>query len=204
MFKIKSFLKTFRLSARRRRRCNCLRSSRIRVHPTAAASTRPSKFDPDEIKVVYLRRAGGEVGATSALTPKIGPLGLSPKRVGDAIAKATGDWQGLRIPVKLTIQNRQAQTEVVPSASALIIKALKEPPRDRKKQKNIKRSGNITFDEIVSIAQQMRHRSLARELSGTIKETLGMAQSGGCNIDGHHPHDIIGDINSGAVECPAS
>uniref|UniRef100_G3UNQ5 Large ribosomal subunit protein uL11 N-terminal domain-containing protein n=1 Tax=Loxodonta africana TaxID=9785 RepID=G3UNQ5_LOXAF len=85
---------------------------------------------------VYLRCTGGEVGATSALAPKIGPLGLSPKKVGDDIAKATGDWKGLRITVKLTIQNRQAQIEVVPSASALIIKALKEPPRDRKKQKN--------------------------------------------------------------------
>ncbi|XP_036896433.1 60S ribosomal protein L12-like [Sturnira hondurensis] len=194
----------FRLSARRRRRCNCLRSSRIRVRPTAAASTRPPKFDPNEVKVVYLRRTGGEVGATSALAPRIGPLGLSPKKVGDDIAKATGDWKGLRIPVKLTIQNRQAQIEVVPSASALIIKALKEPPRDRKKQKNIKHSGNITFDEIVSIARQMRHRSLARELSGTIKEILGTAQSVGCNVDGRHPHDIVDDINSGAVECPAS
>lgn len=144
------------------------------------------------------------MGATSALAPKIGPLGLSPKKVGDDIAKATGDWKGLRITVKLTIQNRQAQIEVVPSASALIIKALKEPPRDRKKQKNIKHSGNITFDEIVSIARQMRHRSLARELSGTIKEILGTAQSVGCNVDGRHPHDIIDDINSGAVECPAS
>jgi len=28
--------------------------------------------------------------------------------VGDDIAKATGDWKGLRITVKLTIQNRQA------------------------------------------------------------------------------------------------
>ncbi|KAM6169990.1 large ribosomal subunit protein uL11 [Rhynchocyon petersi] len=163
----------------------------------------PPKFDPNEIKVVYLRCTGGEVGATSALAPKIGPLGLSPKKVGDDIAKATGDWKGLRITVKLTIQNRQAQIEVVPSASALIIKALKEPPRDRKKQKNIKHSGNITFDEIVGIARQMRHRSLARELSGTIKEILGTAQSVGCNVDGRHPHDIIDDINSGAVECPA-
>ena len=33
----------------------------------------------------------------------------SPKKVGDDIAKATGDWKGLRITVKLTIQNRQAQ-----------------------------------------------------------------------------------------------
>ncbi|KAL4676244.1 hypothetical protein H8959_010389 [Pygathrix nigripes] len=144
------------------------------------------------------------IGATSALAPKISPLGLSPKKVGDDVAKATGDWKGLRITVKRTIQNRQAQTEVVPSASALIIKALKEPPRDRKKQNNIKHRGNITFDEIINIARQMWHRSLARELSGTIKEILGTAQSVGCNVDGSHPHDIIDDINSGAVKCPAS
>nr|XP_035144869.1 60S ribosomal protein L12-like [Callithrix jacchus] len=164
----------------------------------------PLKFDPNEIKVLYLRWTGVEAGAASALAPKIGPLGLSPKKVGDDIAKATGDWKGLRITVKLTIQNRQAQIEVVPSASDLIIKALKEPPRDRKKQKSIKHSWNITFDEIVNIARQMWHRSLARELSGTIKEILGTAQSVNCNVDGRHPHDIIDDVNSGAVECPAS
>ena len=161
----------------------------------------PPKFDPNEIKVVYLRCTGGEVSATSALAPKMGPLGLSLKKVGDDTTKATGDWKGLRITVKLTIQNRQAQIEVVPSASALIIKALKEPPRDRKKQKNIKHSGNITFDEILNTAWQMRHGSLARELSGTIKEILGTSQSVGCNADGRHPHDIIDDINSSAVKC---
>ena len=39
----------------------------------------------------------------------------------------------MKITVRLTIQNRQAKVDVVPSAAALIIKALKEPPRDRKK-----------------------------------------------------------------------
>ncbi|KAB1281312.1 60S ribosomal protein L12 [Camelus dromedarius] len=52
--------------------------------------------------------------------------------------------------------DRQAQIEVVPSASALIIKAFKEP-RDGKKQKNINHSGNISFDGIVNITQQMQH-----------------------------------------------
>ncbi|EPY85168.1 ribosomal protein L12 [Camelus ferus] len=93
------------------------------------------KFDPNEIKLIYLRCTGREVSATSALAPEISPLGLSTKKLGADITKATGDWKDLRITVKLTIQNRQAQTEVAPSASALIIKALKEPPRDRKKQK---------------------------------------------------------------------
>ena len=49
----------------------------------------------------------------------------SPKKVGEDIAKATGDWKGLRVTVQLTIQNRQAAVSVVPSASSLVIKALK-------------------------------------------------------------------------------
>ena len=43
---------------------------------------------------------GGEVAATSSLAPKVGPLGLSPKKIGEDIAKATSDWKGLKITVK--------------------------------------------------------------------------------------------------------
>eukprot|EP00127_Corallochytrium_limacisporum_P005717 Clim_evm96s210 gene=Clim_evmTU96s210 len=163
----------------------------------------PPKFDPNEIKVIYLRCTGGEVGATSALAPKIGPLGLSPKKVGEDIAKATKDWKGLRVTVSLTIQNRQAKVAVVPSASSLVIRALKEPVRDRKKEKNILHNGNIAMDDIYDIARTMRPRSMAREFSGTCKEILGTAQSVGCTVDGKHPHDIIDAINSGDHVCPS-
>ena len=37
---------------------------------------------------------------------KVGPLGLSPKKIGDDIAKATADWKGLKVTVQLKIQNR--------------------------------------------------------------------------------------------------
>ena len=131
-----------------------------------------------------LKAVGGEVAATSALAPKVGPLGLSPKKIGDDIAKATQDWKGLRVTVKLTIQNRQAKVDVVPSAAALVIKALKEPPRDRKKVKNIKHSGNITMDDIINAARIMRPRSMSKHLSGGCKEILGTCQSVGCTVDG--------------------
>ena len=49
-----------------------------------------------------LRATGGEVGASSALAPKIGPLGLSPKKVGEDIAKATGDWVCSKTPTFLS------------------------------------------------------------------------------------------------------
>ena len=125
--------------------------------------------------------------------------------------------------VQLTIQNRQAAVSVVPSASSLVIRALKgnsllplvfiqyvnvtsyfiEPPRDRKKEKNIKHSGNVTLDEIVDIARTMKSKSLSKELSGCVKEILGTAQSIGCTVDGQPPHDIVDGINSGEVEIPS-
>ena len=77
-----------------------------------------------------------------------------------------------------------------------------EPPRDRKKEKNIKHSGNVTLDEIFDIARTMRSKSLAKELSGCVKEILGTAQSIGCTVDGQPPHDVIDSINSGEVEVP--
>lgn len=67
----------------------------------------------------------------------------------------------------------------------------------------VKHNGNITMDDILSIARTLRPRSMARELSGTVKEILGTAQNIGCTVDGRPPHDIIDDINDGAVEIPA-
>ena len=120
--------------------------------------------------------------------------------------------------VQLTIQNRQAKVDVVPSASSLVIKALKgmrfyftfmsvnllvtEPPRDRKKEKNIKHSGNITFDEVLDIARTMRSKSLAKTLANGAKEILGTAQSIGCTVDGQPPHDVIDAISAGEIEVP--
>lgn len=61
-------------------------------------------------------------------------LFFSATQIGEDIAKETAkEWKGLRVTCKLTVQNRQAKVTVIPSAAALVIKALKEPIRDRKK-----------------------------------------------------------------------
>ncbi|OBS57187.1 hypothetical protein A6R68_11685 [Neotoma lepida] len=61
----------------------------------------PPKFKPKEIKVVYLRFTRV-------------PWVCLQKNVGDDIAKVPSDWKSLRIMVKLTIQNRQAQMRWCP------------------------------------------------------------------------------------------
>ena len=48
----------------------------------------------------------------------------------------------------------------------------------------------------------MRDKSLAKELSGTVKEILGTAQSVGCTVNGQPPHDVIEAIDAGEIEVP--
>lgn len=162
----------------------------------------PPKPEAGEVKIVYIRQYGGEIGASSVLAPKVGPLGMSPKKVGEDIQKASMEWKGIRITAKLTIQNRQAAVELVPNAASLIIKELKEPLRDRKKTKNIKHNGNLTRDQILQVARSMRFKSQARTLKGTLKEVLGTAFSVGCTIDGKSAKDVQADVDSGAFDCP--
>jgi len=157
----------------------------------------------DDIKIVIMRTVGGEIGSASSLAPKIGPLGLSPKKVGEDIQKATMDWKGLSVTVKLTVQNRQATVSMVPAASSMIMKALNEPVRDRKKTKNIVHSGNVTLDQVIDIARCMRERSMAKTLAGTVKEILGTCFSIGCTVNGESPRDVQAGIDDGEVEIPA-
>ena len=149
-----------------------------------------------------MRTVGGEVAAASSLAPKIGPLGLSPKKVGEDIQKATLDWKGLNVTVKLTVVNRQATVSMIPSSSSLIMKALNEPVRDRKKVKNVKHDGNLTLDQVIDIAKEMRERSGARQLAGTVKEMLGTCNSIGCTVNGESPRDIQQQITDGEIEIP--
>jgi hypothetical protein len=109
------------------------------------------------------------------------------------------------VTVKLTIQNRQAAVSVVPTASSLIIRALKEPPRDRKKEKNIKHNKSVALEEIIEIARTMRYKSYSKELKGTVKEILGTAFSVGCQVDGKSPRAISDAIEAGEIDstcCP--
>ena len=155
-----------------------------------------------EEKVVFMKCVGGEIGSAAALAPKLGPLGLSPKKVGEDIQKATKDWKVIKVMVKLSVVNRVATASIVPSASAMILKELKETPRDRKKVKNVVHSGNITLDAVIEIARVMRFKSMAKKLSGTVKEILGTCFSIGCTVNGQSPHDLQKEIEEGEITIP--
>ena len=49
---------------------------------------------------------------------------------------------------------------------------------------------------------QMKERSMAKTLSGTVKEMLGTAFSVGCTVNGKSPKDLCEDIDEGTVTIP--
>ena len=161
----------------------------------------PPKFDPNEEKVIIVRCIGGEIPATASLAPKVGPLGLNAKKIGEDLQKATKDWKGLKITCKLIVKNRVAKVEVTPSAASMIIRALKEPPRDRKKTKNIKHNGNINFQEIIKIARDVGH-TMSINLRGTVLQVLGTCVSVGCTVDGESPRSIQAKVKEGKLKVP--
>ena len=155
--------------------------------------------DPTAKAFIYMKVVGGEVAAAAALAPKCSPLGMPPKVVGEAIQKATNDWKGIKIYVEVMVQNRQCTVQVLPTAAPLVLKALKEPPRDRKKEKNRLHNGNLKLDQVLEIAKLMKPKSMAKTFKATVKEVLGTCNSVGCTVDGKAPTVIQKDIDRGEI-----
>ena len=150
-----------------------------------------------------MKVVGGEVTSAAALAPKCGPIGLPPKIVGEDIQKSTTKWKGVKIEIEIAVQNRQCTVKVLPSAAPLIIEALKEGGRDRKKTKNVSHNGNIKFDDVLKIAKTMREggKSMAISLDGTVTEILGTCVSLGCTIDGKSAKETTKGVQSGDIKC---
>jgi len=89
---------------------------------------------------------------------------------------------------------------VLDTAGPLVLRALKEPPRDRKKTKNILHNGKVSMDSILEIAKKMRTKSYAASFVGTVKEILGTCVSVGCTIDGKNPKDVQQSIDAGDID----
>jgi large subunit ribosomal protein L12e len=92
---------------------------------------------------VKFKVVGGEVPNAAQIAPKLSPLGVNPKKIGDDIQKMTKDWKGIKIMIELSVQNREAKVIPLPTIAARVIKAMAEPTRDRKKQKIRKNAFNL-------------------------------------------------------------
>ncbi|KAI0986233.1 hypothetical protein GJ496_006709 [Pomphorhynchus laevis] len=165
-----------------------------------------SKFDPTAVYTVFIKCRGGDILPEYLLAPKFFGFDFrwnEIKFIAKEISDITKDYKDLKVTIQFTVQNRKLEMMVVPTASSLIIKALNEPQRDRKKVKNVRHNGTITFDDVIDIARLLQPRSMSRQLVGTVKSVLGTCNSVGCLIDGKSPRQVINAINEGTLAVPS-
>ena len=144
-----------------------------------------------------MKVVGGEPPSNAILSAKLALIGCNPKKAGETISKGTQEYTNIRIYVKLSIKLKTLK--LFQLALHILLKYLKEPKRQRKKKKGavFKQTGNLTFDEIKKITQNMRPKSLSREMKGTVKEVLGSCVAVGITVDGKSSKDVQKDVDAG-------
>ena len=166
----------------------------------------PRGGKPDEpVKTTIVRTFvfGGEKNLPPSMSQKMGALRLNGKKVGEAIAKATKPFKGIRVFVEIVVTGKEFEIVVKPGTSALLIKEMGGYERDKKKPKIENRTGDLPLEKVKKIAKLVEEegKSGSKEFSGTLKQVLGSCLSIGYTVDGMNPKDVQKGIDEGTIEC---
>lgn len=150
--------------------------------------------------IVEVLVPGGKASPSPPLGPALGPLGVNIKAVIEKINEETKAFNGINVPVKITIDDKKQFTIQIgtPPTSALIKKELEIELGSAKP--NEKFVGNLTMKQAVEIARAKRNDSLAKTMKNTVKEIVGTCLSMGITIEGMKPKEAIVAINSGKFD----
>lgn len=141
---------------------------------------------------------GGEASAGPPLGPALGPLGVNVLAIVNEINKLTGDFKGMRVPVKIEVDQDTKQFTVVvgtPTTSALVAKEAAIPKGSAKP--NVDLAGDLTIEKVVSIAKSKMATSYAKSVRSAAKEVVGSCVSMGVKIEGKDPREFMKEIDAG-------
>jgi large subunit ribosomal protein L11 len=154
-----------------------------------------------EKKTIDALVSGGQATAGPPLGPILGPLGLNVLAVVKKINDLTGSYAGMKVPVKVVVDTETKEFDVeigTPTVAALVVKEL--GLQKGSGTPNSQKAGNLTFEQLVSIAKIKQAQTLAKTFKGTVKEIAGSCVSIGITIDGKDPKEVQKNIDEGAYD----
>lgn len=147
---------------------------------------------------------GGRASAGPPLGPKLGPLGVNVGQLITDINKATKDFEGIKVPVEITIDTETKKWEIEvgsPPTSQLLFKELKLQKgsgsawRENKEKPSI--VGDATKEVIIKIAKIKQEIMGTKNLKNAVKNVLGTCMSAGITIEGKNPKEVQKEVDSG-------
>jgi len=134
------------------------------------------------------------------LGPALGPLGVNIKAVIDEINKQTQDFKGMKVPIKIEVDDSRQFTIIVgvpPTSSLLLSEAGVEKGSGTP---NSEKVGNIDFQQCIKVAKMKKQAMLATDLRSAVKEVIGTCISLGLTVNEEEPKKVIENINTGIYD----
>jgi large subunit ribosomal protein L11 len=152
-------------------------------------------------EVLELLVDGGKASSGPPVGPALGPLGLNIMQVVKDINDKTKAFDGMKVPVKLTIDTKTKTYDIsvgTPPTSSLILRELglekgSQNPREDK-------VGNLKMEQARKIALMKRDSLLGGNLTEKVKEVVGTCISMGVTVEGKDPREVQQEINDGVYD----
>jgi large subunit ribosomal protein L11 len=151
-----------------------------------------------ETKVISVLVTGGEASAGAPLGPALGPLGVNVLAIVNEINRVTGDFKGMKVPVKIEVDQETKKFTVsvgTPTTAALLVKEAGVARGSGKP--NLDLVGNVTFDKVLGIAKVKIGNSYAKSIKSSVKEVIGTCVSMGVKVEDTDPRQFIKQVNEG-------
>ena len=143
---------------------------------------------------------GGKATPGPPLGPALGPLGVNIMEIIGEINKRTADFDGMKVPVKVTIDPRTKDFWIsvgTPPTSALILQEL-----DIEKGSGEQRSdfvGDLTLDQVKKVARMKSESLMGADLKARACEIMGTCLSMGITIEGKRANEVQASIKNGEI-----
>jgi len=140
---------------------------------------------------------GGKASAGPPLGPALGPLGVNIGKVIEEINRKTKDFEGMKVPVKVIVDEKKNFEIVVgtPPTSSLILKELNLEKGAQKPGSEV--VGDLSIEKVLKIAKMKREGMLSEKIESNVKEVLSTCLSVGVTVKGKNPKQVIKEINEG-------
>jgi len=150
--------------------------------------------------VVEVLVPGGRANPGPPLGPSLGPLGINIKKVVDEINKKTAEFNGMTVPVKISVDASKNFTVEVgtPPTSALILAEIGVEKGSG--TPNTVQVGNLTMEQVVSVVKRKGNAFLSYTVKNAAKEVIGTCVSLGVTVEGKKAKEIYADINAGKYD----
>ncbi len=150
--------------------------------------------------VVEVLVPGGRANPGPPLGPSLGPLGINIKKVVDEINKKTAEFNGMTVPVKISVDASKNFTVEVgtPPTSALVLAEVGVEKGSG--TPNTVQVGNMTMDQVLNVVNRKKGAFLSYSKKNAAKEVIGTCVSLGVTIEGKKAKEIYADINAGKYD----